>query len=220
MKSSIVLFLLCLAVCAAAVSCRSSGAETAEYGGLSEFQEFAGCSLSVPCMLVTPETLADVPEPVREAAEKFSGKAGTVVAVSSLRPRYLRLIRRQGRLLLGSVEINPSTGTVYLCVLSGLGDAAETVRSIKVENPDDPDPWDLGVFLRRYPELAARLNELPPGDSRLEEASPAVRELLSRSSTRIMLEKRARKTDPSELAEARRAEAEQVAVLESILNSK
>lgn len=219
MKSRIILAILFLATCAAAISCRSAGPET-EPVGLSEFQEFEGCSMSVPCMLVTPETLADVPEPVREAAEKFSGEAGTVVAVSSLRPRYLRLIRQQGRLLLGSVEINPSTGTVYLCVLSGLGEAAETVRSIKVENPDDPDPWDLGVFIRRYPELAARLNELPPGDSRLEAASPAVKELLSRSSTRIMLEKRARTTDSSELAEARRAEEEQVAALESILNSK
>ena len=219
MKSSIVLTFLCLATCIVPVSCRSSGAET-EPGGLSEFQEFADCSLSVPCMLVTPDTLADVPEPVREAAEKFSGKAGTVVAVSALRPRYLRLIRQQGRLLLGSVEINPSTGIVYLCVLSGLGDAAETVRSIKIENPDDPDPWDLGVFVRRFPELAARLNELPPGDARFEEARPAATELLRLSSTRIMLEKRARTADDSELEEARKAEAEQAAALESILNSK
>ena len=218
MKSSIVLSILCLAFCAVAVSCRSSGAET-EPGGLSEFQEFEG-TLSVPCMLVTPDTLGDVPESVRDAAEKFSGRPGTVVAVSALRPRYLRLIRQQGRLLLGSMEVSPSTGKVYLCVLSGIGDAAEMVRSIKVENPDSPDPWDLGVFIRRYPELAARLNELPPGDGRLETAAPAVTELLRRSSTRIMLEKNARAGNSSSLEEVRRAEAEQAAVLESILDSE
>ena len=218
MKSRIVLFILGLVSCAAAVSCRSSGAEAGS-GGLAEFREFEG-SISAPCMLVTPETLDDVPETVREAAEKFSGKEGTVVVVSALRPRYLRLIRQQGRILLGSVELNPSTGTVYLCVLSGIGEAAETVRSIKVENPDHPDPWDLGVFIQRYPDLAARLNDLPPGDERLEAASPVVTDLLRRSSTRIMLEKRAGTKDSPALEEARRAEAEQVAVLENILNSK
>ena len=218
MRYSIVLFVFCLVSCAAAVSCRSSGAET-EPGGLAEFREFEG-AMSAPCMLVTPETLDDVPETVRETAEKFSGKDGTVVVVSALRPRYLRLIRQQGRLLLGSVELNPSTGTVYLCVLSGIGDAAETVRSIKIENPEHPDPWDLGVFIQRYPDLAARLNNLLPGDERLEAASPAVTELLRRSSTRILLEKRTGTKDSPELEEARRAEAEQVTVLESILNSK
>ena len=218
MRSSIVLFVFCLVSCVAAVSCRSSGAETGP-GGLAEFREFEG-TLSVPCLLVTTETLGDLPETVRETAEKFSGKEGTVVVVSALRPRYLRLIRQQGRLLLGSVELNPSTGIVYLCVLSGIGDAAETVRSIKVENPDHPDPWDLGVFIQRYPELAARLNELPPGDARLEAAAPAVTELLRRSSTRILLEKRMRTADSPALEEARRAEEEQVSALENILNSK
>ena len=171
-------------------------------------------------MLVTPDTLGDLPDAVRGEAEKFLGKAGTVVAVSSLRPRYLRLIRQQGRLLLGSVEINPSTETVYLCVLSGIGDEAESVRSIQIENPDEPDPWDLGIFIRRYPDLSARLGALSPGDDRFEDAVPAARELLRRGSTRTMLEKHGRAKDAEALEEARQAEAEQIAVLERILDVK
>lgn len=219
MRSRLVMFILCSALCVAAASCRSSGSENVP-GGISEFREFGGCTLSVPCMLVTPDTLDDVPDEVRGEAEKFLGKAGTVVAVSSLRPRYLRLIREQGRLLLGSVEVNPSTGTVYLCVLSGIGDGAESVRSIRIENPDDPDPWDLGVFSRRYPELSARLGTLSPGDDRFEEAVLAARELLRRGSTRTMLEKHGRAKDAEALEEARQAEAEQIAVLEGILDRK
>lgn len=215
----IVMFILCAALCVAAASCRSSGTEN-EPGGLSEFREFDGCTLSVPCMLVTRDTLDDVPDEVRDEAEKFLGKAGTVVAVSSLRPRYLRLIRQQGRLLLGSVEINPSTETVYLCVLSGIGDEAESVRSIRIENPDDPDPWDLGIFIKRYPELSARLGALSREDDRFEEAVPAARELLRRGSTRTMLEKHGRTENAGALEEARRGEAEQIAVLERILDIK
>lgn len=219
MKSCILISFLCAVLCIVSASCRSSGTER-EPGGISEFREFGGCSLSVPCMLVTPDTLGDVPDEVRPEAEKFLGKAGTVVAVSSLRPRYLRLIRQQGRLLLGSVELNPSTGTVYLCVLSGIGDEAETVRSIRIENPDDPDPWDLGIFIKRYPDLSARLGALPPGEDRFEEAVSAARELLRRGSTRTMLEKHGRAGDAEALEEARQAEAEQIAVLERILNLK
>ena len=211
--------IFCSALCAAAVSCRSSGTEP-DPGGISEFREFGGCTLSVPCLLVTPDTLGDLPDAVRGEAEKFLGKAGTVVAVSSLRPRYLRLIRQQGRLLLGSVEINPSTETVYLCVLSGIGDEAESVRSIQIENPDEPDPWDLGIFIRRYPDLSARLGALSPGDDRFEEAVPAARELLRRGSTRTMLEKHGRAKDAGALEEARQAEAEQIAVLDRILDVK
>jgi len=218
MKSRIVMSILCAALCVVMASCRSSGTES-EPGGISEFREFGGCSLSVSCMLVTPETLGDVPDVVRGEAEKFLGKPGTVVAVSSLRPRYLRLIRQQGRLLLGSVELNPSTETVYLCVLSGIGDEAESVRSIRIENPNDPDPWDLGIFIKRYPELSARLGALLPGDDRFVAAVPAARELLRLGSTRTMLEKHGRAGDAEALEEARQAEAEQIAVLERILES-
>lgn len=184
------------------------------------FQEIDGCSISVPCMILTPETLETVPEPVIEAAKKYCGKPGFVVVASSLRPRYLRLIRPQGRLLLGSVEVNPSREIVYLCVLAGLDGETDSIRSVKVENPDSPAPWELGVFIKRYPELASRLGELPDGDDRLEAADPAARELLSLGSTRTMLEKRAGRADPDALDEAKRAEQKQIGVLENFLNSK
>lgn len=218
MKSDIVLTILCSLLCLASASCRSAG-EDAEYGVIPEMLEFADCTLPVPCMIVTPETLGELPEPVREMAEKHCGSPGTLVVASGFRPRYFRLIREQGRLLLGSVEINPSAGTVYLCVLSGLGEAAETIRSVRIEKPDALEPWNLGVFVRRYPELAARLNDLPPGDGRLEAADSAARELLSRGSTRVMLEKRSA-GNTAALEKAIRAEREQIGVLEDILNSE
>ena len=218
MKSDIVLTILCFLLCLASASCRSAG-EDAEYGVIPEMLEFADCTLPVPCMIVTPETLAELPEPVLEMAEKHCGSHGTLVVASALRPRYFRLIREQGRLLLGSVEIAPSAGTVYLCVLSGLGDAAETIRSIRVENPDALETWNLGVFIRRYPELSARLNDLPPGDERLEAAESAAQELLRRGSTRVMLEKRAGENSAA-MEAAVQAEQEQIGVLEDILNSK
>ena len=216
MKSDIVLTILCFLLCLASASCRSAGEDT-EYGVIPEMLEFADCTLPVPCMIVTPETLGELPEPVLETAEKHCGNPGTLVVVSALRPRYFRLIREQGRLLLGSVEIAPSAGTVYLCVLSGLGDAAETIRSIRVENPDAIETWNLGVFIRRYPELAARLNDLPPGDGRLDAAESAAQKLLRRGSTRVMLEKRSA-GNTAALDEAIRAEQEEIGVLESILN--
>lgn len=219
MKSNIILSALCLLFCMVSASCRSSGGN-ADVSVVPSFQEIEGCSLSIPCMILTPETLENVPGPVVEAAKDYCGKSGTVVVASALRPRYLRLIREQGRLLLGSVEVNPSREIVYLCVLTGLGDEADSVRSVKVENPDSPAPWDLGVFIKRYPELAARLNELPPEDSRLAAAEPAVRELLSRGSTRAMLEKHSRGADADALDDAMRAEQEQIRVVEAILNQE
>ncbi len=218
MRSDIVLPILCFLLCLASASCHSAG-EDAEYGVIPEMLEFADCTLPVPCMIVTPETLGELPEPVLETAEKHCGSPGTLVVVSALRPRYFRLIREQGRLLLGSVEIAPSAGTVYLCVLSGLGDAAETIRSIRVENPDVLETWNLGVFVRRYPELAARLNELPPGDGRLDAAESAAQELLRRGSTRVLLEKRSAGNSAA-LDEAIRAEKEQIEVLENILSTE
>ncbi len=218
MRSDIVLTILCFLLCLASASCRSAG-EDAEYGVIPEMLEFADCTLPVPCMIVTPETLGELPEPVLEVAEKHCGNPGTLVVVSALRPRYFRLIREQGRLLLGSVEIAPSAGTVYLCVLSGLGDAAETIRSIRVENPDVLETWNLGVFVRRYPELAARLNELPPGDGRLDAAESAAQELLRRGSTRVLLEKRSAGNSAA-LDEAKAAEQEQIEVLENILSTE
>ena len=218
MRSEIVLTTLCLLLCLASSACHSGG-EDAEYGVVPEMLEFPDCTLSVPCMIVTPETLGEVPEPVLAAAEKHIGAPGTVVVVSGLRPRYFRFLRDQGRLLLGSVETGPSAGTVYLCVLSGLGEAAETVRSVLVENPEALEPWNLGVFARRYPGLAARLNELPPGDERLDAAESASRELLSRGSTRALLEKRGGAKSAA-LEAAVQDEQEQIGVLEEILNSK
>ena len=218
MKSDIVLTILCFLLCLASASCRSAGEDT-EYGVIPEMLEFADCTLPVPCMIVTPETLGELPEPVLEVAEKHCGNPGTLVVVSALRPRYFRLIREQGRLLLGSMEIAPSTGTVYLCVLSGLGDAAETIRSIRIENPDVLETWNLGVFVRRYPELAARLNDLPPGDGRLDAAESAAQELLRRGSTRVLLEKRSAGNSAA-LDEAKAAEQEQIGVLESILSTE
>ena len=218
MKSDIVLTILCFLLCLASASCRSAGEDT-EYGVIPEMLEFADCTLPVPCMIVTPETLGELPEPVLEVAEKHCGNPGTLVVVSALRPRYFRLIREQGRLLLGSMEIAPSTGTVYLCVLSGLGDAAETIRSIRIENPDVLETWNLGVFVRRYPELAARLNDLPPGDGRLDAAESAAQELLRRGSTRVLLEKRSAGNSAA-LDEAKAAEQEQIEVLENILSTE
>ena len=217
MKSEIVPIILAFLICLLSVSCRSSG-EDSRFGVIPEMMEFSDCSLAVPCMIVTPETLGDLPEPVLAEAKKHCGEPGTVVVVSGVRPRYFRLVREQGRLLLGSVEVNPSAGTVFLSVLSGLDEAAETIRSVSVEKPDAPRTWTLGVFVKRYPELAARLDELPPGDARLEAAEAAAQELLSRGSTRVLLEKRAAGRDSAALEDAVRAEQEQIAVLEDILN--
>ena len=219
MKSDIVLTILCFLLCLASASCRSAGEDT-EYGVIPEMLEFADCTLPVPCMIVTPETLGELPEPVFAEAEKHCGEPGTLVVVSGVRPRYFRLMREQGRLLLGSVEIEPSAGTVFLCVLNGLGEAAETIHSVQVENPETPRTWTLGVFVKRYPELAARLDELPPRDARLEAAESAAQELLRRGSTRILLEKRPGGQDSSAWEDAVRAEQEQIAVIEDILGSE
>jgi len=219
MKSRLIFFLLCLMLSAVAVSCRSSSGTDTAPAGIPEYMEFADCSIPEPCMIVTPGTLDSIPAPIRETAEKHCGSPGTVVIVSGVRPRYLRLLRSQGLLLLGSAEMNPSHGTAFLCILSGLGEAADSIRAVRVENPDAPDVWNLGVFARRYPELTARLNELPPGDRRLEAAGPAARELLDRSSTRTMLEKKSG-TDAAALEEAVRAEQEQIGVLEAVLNGE
>ena len=219
MKSVIVPIILAFLLCLAAASCRSSW-EDSRFGVIPEMLEFADCSIAVPCMIVTPETLGELPEPVLEAAEKHCGEPGTLVVVSGVRPRYFRLVREQGRLLLGSVEVNPSAGTVFLCVLSGLGDAAESILSVQIENPEAPRTWTLGVFVKRYPELAARLDELEPGDARLESAESAAQELLSRGSTRALLEKRAGGRSSTALEDAVRAEQEQIRVLEDLLNAE
>ena len=218
MRSTILLPILCLMFCLGTASCRSA-AESAESGGISEVLEIEDCELSVPYVLVTRDVLDTLPEPVRAEAEKYCGRYGTVVVASSLRPRYFRLIRRQERLLLGSVEIKSARKIVYLSVIDRLGETADSIRSIKLENPDSPDPWDLGVFIKRYPELADRIGALPPGDDRLAELEPAARELLRRGSTRIMLERHSREKDPAALETAAQAEREQIGVLEEILNS-
>ena len=218
MKSAIVPIILAFLLCLASSSCRSSG-EDARFGVIPEMLEFEDCSLAVPCMIVTQETLGELPAPVLEEASKHCGEPGTLVVASGVRPRYFRLVREQGRLLLGSVEVNPSDGTVYLCVLGGLGEAAETIRSVRIENPEAPETWTLGVFVKRYPELAARLDELLPGDARLEAAEPAAQELLRRGSTRALLEKRTGGQNSAALEDAIRAEQEQIAVIEAILSS-
>ena len=218
MRSCILPAVFCLVVCLGSASCRTA-AEPAESGGISEVLEIEDCMLSVPYVLVTRDMLDTLPEPVRAEAEKYCGRSGTAVVASNLRPRYFRLIRRQERLLLGSVEIKSAQKIVYLSVIDGLGEAADSIRSIKVENPDSPDPWDLGVFIKRYPELADRICALPPGDGRLADLVPAARELLKRGSTRIMLERHSRKNDPAALEAAVQAEQEQIGVLEEILNS-
>ena len=55
------------------------------------------------------------------------------------------------------------------------------------------------------------------GDERLEAADSAARELLSRGSTRVLLEKRSA-GNTAALDEAKAAEQEQIGVLESILS--
>lgn len=220
MKTNILLTILCLLLSAGAASCRSTAAEEVESGAISQVLEIEDCVLSEPCMLVTRDTLDTLPEKVRAEAKKYCGEAGTVVVASSLRPRYFRLVRRQDRLLLGSVEITSAQQIVYLSVICGLGEAADTVRSVKIENPESPDTWDLGVFIKRYPELADRISALPPGDERLARLEPAAKELLSRGSTRVMLERHARKKDPDALEAAEQAEQEQIRIVEDILNSK
>ncbi len=214
------LFSLCLTVCICAASCRSAAEAGEETVVASQVMEIEGCTLPAPCMLVTPDALDTLPEAVRDEAEKHCGKPGVVVVASSLRPRYFRLVRQQERLLLGSSDAPVERNTAFLSVITGIGEAADSIRSIAVENPDSPEPWDLGVFIRRYPELAERIGELPPGDGRLADLEPAARELLSRGSTRVMLERHARTKDPAVLEEAVRAEQEQIGVLEEILNRK
>lgn len=216
---SILCLILCLVLCLGSAACRSTAADDAESVGLSEVLEIEDCVLSLPYVLVTPEMLDTLPEALRNEAKKCCGKSGTVVVASSLRPRYFRLIRSQQRLVLGSVDVNPVRQSVFLSVISGLGDVADCIRSIKIENPESPDPWDLGIFIRRYPDLADRIGGLPPGDARLDTLRPAARELLSRGSTKNMLERRAGTKDLAALEAAVRAEQEQIGVLEDILNS-
>lgn len=220
MKSTAILSILCMLLCLGAASCRSTAAADAEAVGLSEVLEIDGCTLPVPFAQVTPDVLETLPEPVRIEAEKYCGKPGTVVVASNLRPGYFRLIRRQNRLVFGSEEKKALKDAVYLSVIAGLGEASDTIRSIKLENPNAPDPWDIGIFIKRYPELTDRISELPPDDERLDELRTAARELLSRGSTRVMLERHSRAKDPAALEAAAQAEQEQIAVLEEILNSK
>ena len=220
MRSIILLSLFCMMLCFWVASCRSTAKEDAETVVMSEVMEIADCVLDVPCMLVTPDTLETLPEAVRSEAKKYCGKSGVVVVASSLRPRYFRLIRRQECLLLGSVEIRSAQEIVYLSVISGLGEAADTIRNVRIENPDSLEPWNLGVFMNRYPELAEHIAELPPDDERLDSIRTAARELLSRGSTRVMLERHSRTKDPATLEAAVQTEQEQIRVLEEILNSK
>lgn len=220
MRPNIFLSILSLVLCLVSTSCRSSASAEGESAVISEVLEIEDCVLSVPYVVVTPDTLETLPEPVRDEAEKHCGEPGVVVVASSVRPRYFRLIRSQGRLLLGSDETRSVQRIVYLSVIDGLGEAADSIPGIKLENPESPDPWDLGVFIRRYPELAERIGGLPPGDARLAELGPAARELLSRGSTKVMLERHARTLDPAALEAAVQAEQEQIRVLEDILNSE
>ena len=220
MRPTVFLFLSCLMLCFGPVSCRSAATADAETIVMSEVMEIEDTVLDVPCMLVTAETLEALPEAVRDKAEKHCGKPGIVVVASSLRPRYFRLIRRQECLLLGSDDIPIVRNTVFLCVIAGLGEAADTIRNIRIENPNSLEPWRLGVFMNRYPELADRIDELPPDDERLDSLRAGARELLSRGSSRIMLERHSRTRDPAALEAAVQSEQEQIGVLEEILSSK
>ena len=213
-------FLFCLILCFGAASCRSTAKADAEMVVMSEVMEIKDSVLDVPCMLVTADTLETLPEAVRDEAEKYCGKPGIVIVASSLRPRYFRLIRRQECLLLGSVEILSAQKIVYLSVISGLGEEADPIRNIRIENPNSLEPWRLGVFMNRYPELADRIDELPPDDERLDSLRAAARELLSRGSSRIMLERHSRTKDPAAIEAAVQAEQEQIGELEDILDSK
>jgi len=220
MRSIILLPIFYMMLFFGAASCRSTAKEDAETVVMSEVMEIADCVLNEPCMLVTTDTLETLPEAVRGEAKKYCGKSGVVVVASSLHPRYFRLIRRQECLLLGSVEIRSAQKIVYLSVITGLGEAADTIRNVRIENPDSLEPWNLGVFMNRYPELAEHLAELLPDDERLDPLRTAARELLSRGSTRIMLERHSRTKDPAALEAAVQAEQEQISVLEELLNSK
>lgn len=220
MRPAVFLFLFCLMLCSGAVSCRSTADADAETAVMSEVVEIANSVLDVPCMLVTADTLGTLPEAVRDEAEKHCGRPGVVVVASSLRPRYFRLIRRQECLLLGSDEVPTVRNTVFLSVIANLGEDADTIRSIRIEKPDSLEPWNLGVFIRRYPDLADRIAELPPDDERLDSLRAAARELLSRGSTRVMLERHARTKDPDAIGAAVQAEQEQIGVIEEILSSK
>ena len=220
MKSNVFLLIACLLICLGSASCRSTAAADAESVGLSEVLEIEECVLADPCVLVTPDVLDTLPDPVQTEARKYCGKTGTVVVASGLRPRYFRLIRSQRRLVLGSVETKPLRKSVFLSVIGNLGEVADSIRSIKIENPDSPDPWDLGIFIKRYPELAGRIADLPSDDERLAELGPAARELLSRGSTKAMLERHSRVSEPPALEAAVRAEQEQIGVLKDILNMK
>lgn len=219
MKHRSILSILCLLLCAAAASCRSAATADTETVGASEVMEIEGCVLDAPYVLVTPDVLGTLPETLRGEAEKYCGKPDVVVVASSLRPRYFRLIRRQGRLLLGSSDVPAVRNAAFLSVITGLGETAESIRGIAVENPDSPIPWNLGVFIKRYPELSDRIAALPPGDEHLATLEPAARELLKRGSTRVMLERHSRTKDPAALEAAVQAEQEQIGVLEEILNS-
>lgn len=220
MKRKLFLLILCLILGLGTVSCRSTAAADMETVGASEVLEIEDCVLPEPCLLVTPDVLDTLPEAVRDEAKKHCGKPRTVVVASSLRPRYFRFIRRQERLLLGSDEVPVARNTVFLSMIMGVGETTDSIRSVAIEKADSPVPWNLGVFMKRYPELADRIAGLPPGDERLAELEPAARELLSRGSTRIMLERHSREKDPAAIEAAVQAEQEQIGVLEEILNSK
>ena len=220
MKHKLFPVILCLILGLGAVSCRSTAAADMETVGASEVMEIEDCVLSEPCLLVTRDVLDTLPEAVRDEAKKHCGKPGAVVVASSLRPRYFRFIRRQERLLLGSDEIPVARNTVFLSVITGVGEETDSIRSVAIEKADSPDPWNLGVFVNRYPELADRIAELPVDDDRLAELEPAARELLKLGSTRIMLERHSRTKDPAAIEAAAQAEQEQIAVLKEILNSK
>ena len=200
-------------------SCRST-ADEVEPACIPEFMEIEDCAFDRPCLLVTPDELAELPEAIRAEAAKHCAKPGVAVVVSSLRPRYLRFLRSQGRLILGTVELNPSVKTSYLCVLSGLGDDAAAIRSVSVENAESPDPWNIGVFVKRYPELASRLGEVAPDDPRRERLASEAAKLLSLGSTRTMLERHSTSAQADgRLEEAEADERRQIDAIEAILSS-
>ena len=80
-------------------------------------------------------------------------------------------------------------------------------------------PGADGGFRFRLDDID-RIAGLPSDGERLDSLRTAARELLSRGSSRVMLERHARTKDPAALEKAVHAEQEQIRVLEEILNSK
>ena len=74
--------------------------------------------------------------------------------------------------------------------------------------------------MKRYPELATRLGELPPDDPRREQLASEATRLLSLGSTRNMLERHSTtaRTD-GRFEEAEEDERRQIEAIEAILSS-